>query len=182
MKIYTKTGDTGQTSLVGGSRISKSHIKIEAYGSVDELNSWLGMLRDAPDTDDLEDDIIDIQETLFTIGSNLALEIGSDVPIPEVSEGEVIRLEALIDVWDEPLPQMRNFVLPGGHPAVSTAHVSRTVCRRAERQVIRLSEIEEVSPIIITYLNRLSDLLFVLSRKLTFETGAKEIPWKPKKV
>jgi len=180
MKIYTKTGDQGQTSLVGGSRISKGHDKIEAYGSVDELNSWLGMLRDQSAVSAYRPAIIEIQETLFTIGSNLALEEGSDIELPEVTDTHVETLEGHIDKWNEDLEPMRNFVLPGGHSAVSIAHVCRTVCRRAERQVIRLNTTEKVAPVIVKYLNRLSDLLFVFSRKMTSETQSEEIPWRPK--
>ena len=180
MKIYAKTGDQGETSLVGGTRVSKTHIRIEAYGTVDELNSWMGMLRDTEATEDFRESIQKIQEVLFTIGSNLALEEKGKFEIPSVQEKDVEQLEQWIDDWEEGLPLMRNFVLPGGHIAVSTCHVARTVCRRAERQVIRMSNDIEVEGIIVRYLNRLSDLLFILSRRIAFNLDVEETPWKPK--
>ena len=180
MKIYTKTGDEGQTSLLGGSRVPKHHLRIETYGTVDELNSFLGLLRDQLKDEDQVKQIIRIQEQLFTIGSHLATEPGKhNIKLPEVHPEEVDYLEESIDLMNEVLPEMRNFVLPGGHPAVSTCHVVRCVCRRAERLAVHLSEEAEVNPLILKYLNRLSDFLFVLSRKITLDVGAAEIPWKP---
>jgi cob(I)alamin adenosyltransferase len=180
MKIYTKTGDEGQTSLLGGSRVPKHHLRIETYGTVDELNSFLGLLRDHLNDEDQVKLIIRIQEQLFTIGSHLATEPGKhNIKLPEVHEEEVDYLETSIDLMNEVLPEMRNFVLPGGHQAVSTCHVARCVCRRAERLAVHLSEEAQVNPLILKYLNRLSDFLFVLSRKITFDIGAIEIPWKP---
>jgi cob(I)alamin adenosyltransferase len=180
MKIYTKTGDKGQTSLVGGTRVSKTHVRIEAYGTVDELNSWLGYLRDQEASKGFIEPIKAMQEVLFTIGSNLALEEKGKFEIPAVEESQVTQLESWIDSWESGLPAMRNFILPGGHTAVSICHISRTVCRRAERQVIRMADEVEVEEIIIRYLNRLSDLLFMLARRIAFDEGAEETPWRPK--
>jgi cob(I)alamin adenosyltransferase len=181
MKIYTKTGDKGETSLVGGTRVSKTHVRIEAYGTVDELNAWVGRLRDHEETAKWKDRLVGIQDRLFTIGSNLALETPGKFSIPLLEESDITVLESWMDEMDDGLPPMRNFVLPGGHPVVSHCHIARTVCRRAERQVLRMAEEIEVDALIVTFLNRLSDLLFVLARKLTFEGGFEEMPWQPKK-
>ncbi|MDA0713625.1 MAG: cob(I)yrinic acid a,c-diamide adenosyltransferase [Bacteroidetes bacterium] len=181
MKIYTKTGDKGETSLVGGTRVSKTHVRIEAYGTVDELNAWIGRLRDHGETSLWKDRIITVQDRLFTIGSNLALETPGKFNIPLLHEDDITDLESWMDEMDVGLPAMRNFVLPGGHPVVSDCHITRTVCRRAERQVLRMAEEIDVDALIVTYLNRLSDLLFVLARKLTFDGGFEEMPWQPKK-
>jgi len=181
MKIYTRTGDKGQTSLIGGTRVSKTHVRIEAYGTVDELNAWLGMLRDQEACHKHADAIKNIQEKLFTIGSNLALEEKGKFDIPEIEESHIEFLESMIDTLEVGLPEMRNFVLPGGHTSVSTCHVARTVCRRAERQVIRLEMETEIDQLIVKYLNRLSDLLFIFSRRIAFDEGAEETPWQPKK-
>ena len=180
MKIYTKKGDDGTTGLLGGTRVPKHHLRIEAYGTVDELNSYLGILRDIQPLH--QDIILEIQDRLFTLGSHLAVDpshVGK-MKLPEVSEQDITRLENEMDAMDEVLPPMKNFVLPGGHIAVSHCHVARTICRRAERCVASLNDHEEVEPIIMTYLNRLSDYLFVLSRKLTMELDAIEKPWLPK--
>lgn len=181
MKIYTKKGDDGTTGLLGGSRVPKHHLRIEAYGTVDELNSYLGILRDTylP----CKSMLIDIQEKLFTLGSHLAVEPGHEgkMMLPEITEQHVELLEQEMDKMDETLPPMRNFVLPGGHPAVSHCHVARTICRRAERLVVALNENQTVPPTILHYLNRLSDFLFVLSRKISMDLNAEEIPWKPNK-
>ncbi len=181
MKIYTKTGDKGQTSLVGGTRVSKTHVRIEAYGTVDELNAWLGMLRDQKEGAKYAAEIEQIQERLFTIGSNLALEEPGKFSIPILASDDVKFMEDFIDRIEVGLPPMRNFVLPGGHTTVSHCHVARTVCRRAEREVIRMADSIEVDALIIQFLNRLSDLLFVLSRRIAFDTDTKETPWIPKK-
>lgn len=181
MKIYTKKGDEGKTSLIGGTRVPKHHIRIEAYGTVDELNSWIGLLRDQPINQGHIDLLLLIQDTLFTIGSHLASDPeATKMKLPELSEDAVSTLEAAMDNMDASLPEMRNFVLPGGNSIVSICHIARTVCRRAERNTVHLSETDTVSPLILKYLNRLSDYFFVLSRKLTAETGSKEIPWKPR--
>lgn len=181
MKIYTKTGDKGQTSLFGGKRVPKHHIRIEAYGTVDELNSYIGLVRDQAIDSKSFDALIEIQDRLFTLGSILAVEPGnSKVKVPDLFEDDVLFLENEIDKMNESLPEMKSFVLPGGHTTVSYCHISRCVCRRAERLVILLSEQEEVNELTFKYLNRLSDYLFVLARKLTMDLNAKEIPWKPR--
>ncbi|MGK7392572.1 MAG: cob(I)yrinic acid a,c-diamide adenosyltransferase [Candidatus Cyclobacteriaceae bacterium M2_1C_046] len=180
MKIYTKTGDKGTTALFGGTRVSKSHERIDAYGTVDELNSYLGLLRDQPVNQKRLDLLISIQENLFVIGSTLATEPGNDkVKIPRLKEEAISQLESAMDEMDEKLPPMRNFILPGGDQAISFCHIARCVCRRAERLVVKLSDSAQIDEIVVIYLNRLSDYLFVLSRMMTQELSAKEIPWKP---
>jgi len=181
MKIYTKTGDQGTTSLFGGKRVSKSNLRIDTYGTVDELNSWIGVLRDQPVNQFRKEILIEIQDRLFTIGSILATEPeNTKVKIPSLCEADVELLEKKMDEMDATLPPMRFFVLPGGHSSVSFGHVTRTVCRRAERLVIALNEIEKIDPLVIKYLNRLSDYIFMLCRKMTHETSAEETPWKPR--
>jgi cob(I)alamin adenosyltransferase len=181
MKIYTKTGDKGTTSLVGGTRLSKAHIRIDAYGTVDELNAHIGLLSDQPINEGRRDLLKEIQDRLFTIGSHLASEANlPNKKLPDRHEGDSELLEKEMDNMDEVLPPLRAFVLPGGHASVSITHVARTVCRRAERAIILLHEQEPVEEIIIRYLNRLSDYLFVLSRKITQELGAEEVTWKPR--
>ena len=181
MKIYTRTGDKGQTSLLGGSRVLKSSLRIEAYGTTDELNSWMGVLRDQDGGLPYEKIILEIQDRLFTMGSLLASEPGkSKVKIPELTEEDIVKLEKAIDEYNDTLPEMRSFILPGGHLSVSNAHVARCICRRAERIVVDLAQHEEVPDIAIRYLNRLSDFLFTLARKLSHDLSAKETPWKPK--
>lgn len=181
MKIYTKTGDKGMTSLVGGTRISKGDLKIESYGTVDELNSWIGLLRDQPINESRKDLLKEIQDRLFTIGADLASESEqTKKKIPDLFDTDIQLLETEMDKMDAEIPALRAFVLPGGHQSVSFAHVARTVCRRAERLVIRLSEVEETNELIGKYLNRLSDYLFVLSRKMTQELGTEEVSWKPR--
>jgi cob(I)alamin adenosyltransferase len=182
MKIYTKTGDKGKTSLLGGSRVSKAHIRIDAYGNVDELNSWIGLLRDQSANKDRHLLLIEIQDRLFTIGSHLADEGGErKFSIPEIQYSDVERLEHAIDDMNNVLPEMKNFILPGGHQVVSYTHIARTVCRRAERGVVALDDLEPVKDVIVIYLNRLSDYLFMLSRMLSHELDASEVPWIPKK-
>ncbi|MCC5946436.1 MAG: cob(I)yrinic acid a,c-diamide adenosyltransferase [Bernardetiaceae bacterium] len=182
MKIYTKTGDKGTTALVSGRRISKANLRIDAYGTVDELNVAIGMLRDLDANASRKMVIVEIQDRLFTIGSHLASDPTrkSPVQIPEISEQDVTFLENQIDEMNTHLPPMRKFVLPGGHIAVSQAHTARVICRRAERLCIRLHEQEPVEAIILQYLNRLSDYLFVLSRLITQELNVEEIPWEPR--
>lgn len=178
MKVYTKTGDKGTTGLLGGARVSKSDVRIEAYGSVDELNSWVGLLRDLPSNSTRNEIFRQIQDRLFVIGSWLAMEGAENVyNIPEIKEENIETLENEMDAMDALLPTLKNFVLPGGDISISYTHIARTVCRRAERQVIRLAELAPVSEMIIKYLNRLSDFLFVLSRKLTLELNVKETYW-----
>lgn len=181
IKIYTKTGDKGQTSLVGGTRVSKADLKIESYGTVDELNSWIGVLRDAPENHSRRDLLKEIQDRLFTVGAELASEPEQNrKKLPELFESDIELLEKEMDAYSTEIPPLRAFVLPGGHQTVSFAHVARTVARRAERICIRLGETEEVDPLVIKYLNRLSDYLFVLSRKITHEQNTEEVTWKPR--
>lgn len=182
MKIYTKTGDKGETSLLGGARVPKYHLRIEAYGTVDELNSHMGLIRDQDMEKETKEFLIQIQDNLFVIGSHLAKEPGKDkVKIPAITEDMIVELEKNMDEMNESLPDMKFFVLPGGHPTVSMCHIARCVCRRAERVCVHLGYNSEVDPIITKYLNRLSDYLFVLSRKFTQDLNAKEIPWIAKK-
>ena len=182
MKVYTKTGDLGETSLLGGSRVSKAELQIESYGTVDELNSYIGLIRDQIWKQPLLEELIEIQDRLFTIGSHLANDKKKKkIKLPEIHEKDVQRLEIEIDKMDSQLPPMKAFILPGGHTLVSYTHIARCVCRRAERKVVRLSENWEIAPIIIKYLNRLSDYLFTLGRKLSKDLGADEIEWKPRK-
>jgi cob(I)alamin adenosyltransferase len=174
MKIYTKTGDHGTTALFGGKRVSKADLRVDAYGTVDELNSYLGLLFE-------EDLIVHIQDRLFTLGAMLATEPGNTkVKVPQLTEDDITVLEKGIDKMEEILEPMKHFILPGGHPTVSFCHIARTVCRRAERLAVALNSVEPIDPLIIKYLNRLSDYLFVLSRLLSKKLGAKEIPWLPK--
>lgn len=180
-KIYTKTGDKGQTSLIGGTRVPKHHLRIEAYGTVDELNSHIGLIRDQEISAEIKKTLIEIQDRLFTIGASLASDPErSKMKIPDLLEADVLLLEQEMDAMDEQLPELKSFVLPGGHTTVSFCHIARCVCRRAERLAIHLSEDSFVHELVIKYLNRLSDYLFMLSRKLSSELGAEEIPWKPR--
>ena len=186
MKIYTKTGDMGQTSLFGGTRVKKSNIRIDAYGTVDELNSYLGLLRDQIKDDPLISDLIIIQNKLFALGAMLAtpqdkekLKNGKDrLKIDKIEEEEINFLERKMDEMNTSLPPMTHFILPGGHTTVSFCHIARCVCRRAERITVELADQEAINPQILIYLNRLSDYLFVLARKLTLDNKVKEIPWK----
>ncbi len=182
MKIYTKTGDKGMTALIGGVKISKSDLRIASYGDVDELNAYIGLLNDLEVNESRRALLKEIQDRLFTIGANLALAPDkSSRKIPDLSEDDVLLLENTIDAMQETLPPLRHFVLPGGHLSVSYGHIARTVCRRAERTVVRLMETETVDPVIVRYLNRLSDFLFVLSRIMGRELGAGEIYWVPRR-
>ena len=184
MKIYTKTGDKGTTSLISGRRVSKANLRIESYGTVDELNSYIGMLRDQKELSHRKEILIEIQDRLFTIGSLLASDPKkiSHIPLPQIDETDITTLEVEIDVMNEELPPMTHFILPGGHQAVSFCHLARTVCRRAERRCIELhtSENEQIDEIIIRYMNRLSDYIFVLARMTSHEVNADEIAWKPR--
>lgn len=180
-KIYTKTGDKGQTSLIGGTRIPKFDIRIEAYGTVDELNSYIGLIRDQAIDEPSRVLLIEIQDRLFTIGSLLAADpVKNKMVLPQISEADVTLLEKEIDAMNEHLPEMKSFVLPGGHTTISFCHIARCVCRRAERCVLKLNERQPVDELIYKYLNRLSDYLFVLSRKLTQDLNAAETPWRPR--
>lgn len=240
LRIYTKTGDKGSTSLIGGTKVSKSHLRIEAYGTVDELNSFIGLLGDhlaaasssvanvpaasssaanvpaaptssanvpaaptssappsatatssstipaapapSPLLPEAQSLLREIQDRLFTIGSSLACDPEKEpkFAIPDLRESDLTHLERSIDTMDAELPPMKSFILPGGHPAVSTAHVARCVCRRAERCVVRLQEEAPVEPLVLQYLNRLSDYLFELSRFVGHRLAVPEIPWKPR--
>jgi cob(I)alamin adenosyltransferase len=187
LKIYTKTGDKGQTGLLGGTRVPKHHMRIEAYGTVDELNSWIGLLRDSISSNQLLANshqleiLIETQDRLFTIGSSLASDPQkSKVKIPHLTEEDITLFEKEMDAMDAVLPPMKHFVLPGGHELVSKCHIARCVCRRAERRVNHLAENEQVDDLVIKYLNRLSDYLFMLSRKLAHDLNAPETPWKPR--
>jgi cob(I)alamin adenosyltransferase len=181
LKIYTKTGDKGQTSLIGGTRIPKFDVRIEAYGTVDELNSNIGLVRDQEIDEHSKIILIEIQDRLFTIGSLLAADPEKNkMVLPQISETDIVLLEKEIDAMNEYLPEMKHFILPGGHTTISFCHVARCVCRRAERCVLALNEVNPVDELIYKYLNRLSDYLFVLSRKITFDLKAVETPWKPR--
>ena len=181
MKVYTKTGDKGTTALFGGTRVFKSDVRINAYGTVDELNSYVGLLRDQPVNSNKHNLLIEIQDRLFTVGSILATEPGNEkVKVPNLHPKDVERLEQSMDDMDEQLPEMKSFVLPGGHQSVSFCHIARCVCRRAERLVIELSQHDDVDELVIQYLNRLSDYLFVLSRLMAQELKIVETPWVPK--
>jgi cob(I)alamin adenosyltransferase len=181
MKIYTKTGDKGQTSLIGGTRVPKHHIRIEAYGTVDELNSWIGLIRDQEISSDVKEILKEIQDRLFTIGSSLASDPEkSRMKIPDLKAEDVTRLENEIDRMNEQLPELKSFILPGGNTTVSYCHIARCVCRRAERLVTHLSEEGFVADLVVIYLNRLSDYLFVLARFLGKQLNSTEIQWKPR--
>jgi len=189
MKIYTKTGDTGTTALFGGTRVPKDHIRIESYGTVDELNSHIGLIRDQDFNAHYKDILIEIQDRLFTVGAILATPPEKEVlkngekrlQNLGIVESDIELLESEIDAMEEALPPMTHFVLPGGHTTVSYCHIARCVCRRAERLAVHLDHNEPVAEIAIKYLNRLSDYLFVLARKLSYDLNAEEVKWIPRK-
>ena len=183
MKIYTRTGDKGVTALIGGTRVAKSHIRIEAYGTVDELNSYIGLCRDMLSDESSRALLLETQDRLFTIGSTLACDPLKEtkMKLPDLHAADITLLETEIDRMNTELPEMKSFILPGGHPLVSHLHVARCVCRRAERCVIRLQEDkQEVPAIIPQYLNRLSDYLFILARYTGHLLQVAELPWKPR--
>jgi cob(I)alamin adenosyltransferase len=183
MKIYTKAGDQGKTSLIGGTRVPKSHIRIESYGTVDELNSFIGLLSDLVDDATIKIDLKEIQDRLFTVGSSLACdpEKESALRIPDLKEEDILGLEASMDKMNEVLAPMKSFIIPGGHQAISTAHIARCVCRRAERWCVNMQEEDLfVETLVIKYLNRLSDYLFTLARYIGHLNGVADIPWKPR--
>lgn len=182
MKIYTRTGDQGLTSLIGGTRVPKSSLRIEAYGTVDELNSWVGMVRDQDVNQPHRALLKHVQDRLFTIGATLASDPErSRMQLPDLLDADVLALEQEMDRLNEVLPELRHFILPGGHPAVSQAHVARCVCRRAERLSIGLREDDDFVPdLVVQYLNRLSDYLFVLARWMAQALGAEEVIWQPR--
>ena len=182
-KIYTKTGDLGRTSLIGGTKVPKSNIRIEAYGTIDELNSYIGLTADQLNHQPPIRILKEIQDRLFTIGSSLACDPDKEplLKIPDLKEADISLLETEIDKMNEELPVMKSFILPGGHVAISTAHVTRCVCRRAERLCVNMQENNLfVDPLVIKYLNRLSDYLFVLARYAGHLLGVEDIPWKPR--
>ena len=189
MKIYTKTGDTGSTALFGGTRVKKYNLRIESYGTVDELNSYIGLIKDQDISDINKSCLLKIQNELFTLGAMLAtpaeketLKSGKQrLNIPKIDETSILSLENKIDKIDEELPQMTHFILPGGHQAVSFCHIARCVCRRAERLSVELNDQEKINTNIIIYLNRLSDYLFMLARKLSKDLLVEEIKWIPEK-
>jgi cob(I)alamin adenosyltransferase len=181
MKIYTKKGDSGNTGLIGGTRVPKSSLRIEAYGTIDELNSWIGVMRDQAIDAQYVTQLIEIQDRLFTIGSSLASDPEkSNMKIPDLLESDIEQLEKWMDEMDSQLPEMRFFVLPGGNQSVSFCHVARCVCRRAERIIVDLHSHEFVAEIVMKYVNRLSDYIFVLSRKISQDLTVEEQPWKPR--
>jgi len=183
VKIYTKTGDLGKTSLIGGTKVSKSDIRIETYGTIDELNSWIGLVAHHSSEDHSKNILKKIQDRLFTIGSSLACDPEKEqkLKIPDLKEEDITLLEREIDEMNEKLPEMKHFILPGGHVAVSTTHIARCVCRRAERWCVNMLEQNlSVEPLIIKYLNRLSDYLFVLARYIGYILQVNEIAWKPR--
>lgn len=180
MKIYTKTGDKGETSIFGGRRLAKDHVRIESYGTVDELNSYLGLIRDSVQEEGIRLLLKSIQDRLFTIGSNLASDPEKQLTTPDIYESDITALEQAMDEMNKGLPALKNFILPGGHPTVSYCHLARCVCRRAERRVVSLAQLEQVDEIIVRYLNRLSDYLFVLSRQLGKNFGIEEVVWNPR--
>jgi cob(I)alamin adenosyltransferase len=182
MKIYTKTGDVGETSLFGGRRVLKSDLRIDTYGTTDELNSWIGLVRDV-NTNDAERELLKhIQDRIFTIGASLAADPDNHkLKTPDLHEEDITLLENAIDDYDKVLEPLRNFILPGGHVHVSYCHIARTVCRRAERLAVSLHRDNEVHPLVIKYLNRLSDYLFALSRKMAHDLGAEEVKWVARK-
>jgi cob(I)alamin adenosyltransferase len=180
MKIYTKTGDAGKTSLIGGTKVLKSNPRIEAYGTVDELNSYIGLVSDFCNDEHAKNILKEIQDRLFTIGSELACDPDKKInmPIPDLHESDVQLLEKEMDEMDKELPLMKHFILPGGSPSVSFMHVARCVCRRAERCCVNLMESDGgVNPLIIKYINRLSDYLFMLARYTGMKNNTPEITW-----
>ncbi|HMH22910.1 MAG TPA: cob(I)yrinic acid a,c-diamide adenosyltransferase [Puia sp.] len=189
-KIYTRTGDKGKTSLIGGTKVPKSHLRIESYGTVDELNSFIGLLYDqlaaqttAAPLNTVASLLREIQDRLFTIGSSLACDPDKapQLKIPDLKEEDIVLLEKEIDRMNEELPPMKSFLLPGGNLAVSTAHIARCVCRRAERICVNMQENKlYIEPIVLRYLNRLSDYLFMLSRYVGHRLNIAELPWKPR--
>lgn len=181
MKIYTKTGDKGNTSLIGGTKVPKSDMRIDTYGTVDELNSWIGLINDQLKDAELKNELKEIQDRLFTIGSALATDADKDVKmkLPDLHEADITFLEKRIDEMTALLPEMRSFILPGGHATVSSIHITRCVCRRAERLAVGMQQHDLfVDEKVIRYLNRLSDYLFTLARYAAQKLGVEEVAWK----
>lgn len=181
MKIYTRTGDLGTTALFGGARVPKHHLRIEAYGTVDELNSHIGLIRFSDVDQTAKTTLAEVQDRLFTIGSILAAQPDKkNLKVPDLHPADVELLESEMDRMNEALPEMRFFILPGGNFTIGQLHVARCVCRRAERLATHLNETEPIHPLVITYLNRLSDYLFVLARFAHHLHGVPEVPWRPR--
>ena len=183
IKIYTKTGDAGLTSLIGGTKVPKSDLRIDAYGTVDELNSWIGLINDQLNMEEFKNELKDIQDRLFTIGSSLACDADKEpkMKLPDLHESDIRLLEVKIDEMTAQLPPMKSFILPGGHVTVSSIHVCRTVCRRAERLLVGMQQHELfLEPKVLQYINRLSDYLFTLARYAAEKLGVPEIAWKPR--
>lgn len=181
MKIYTKTGDKGQTSLIGGTRVAKYHLRIECYGTIDELNSWIGLIRDQGIDDHSITQLLEVQDRLFTIGSSLAADPDkSKMKIPDLTEADITLLEKEMDKMNDDLPELHSFILPGGNNLVSFCHLARCVCRRAERLVVHLADESFVDEKVKMYLNRLSDYLFVLARWMAMQRNSAETPWSPR--
>ena len=183
LRIYTKTGDNGMTSLIGGTKVLKSDMRIEAYGTIDELNSYIGLCRDLLTDEEGKAVLREVQDRLFTIGSSLACDPAKEpkLKIPDLKEADIHLLETEIDRMGAALPEMKHFVLPGGHPTVSHVHIARCICRRGERACVRLEkELNEGHPLVIKYLNRLSDYLFVLARHISHLLHIQEIAWRPR--
>lgn len=181
MKIYTRKGDEGETSLIGGIRVKKDHIRLHAYGTVDELNSHIGLVSDGIEDQAIRKALAFIQDRLFVLGSQLAATPESKMDLPDLETSDTQKLETAIDAMEKQLEPLRNFILPGGHPVVSQIHISRTVCRRAERWSVTVMELEKSDPSISMYLNRLSDYLFVLARYMANQLNVSEISWNPRK-
>lgn len=187
MKIYTKTGDNGTTALFGGTRVKKYNLRIESYGTVDELNSYIGLIKDQEISENIKKTLLKIQNELFTLGAMLATPLEKEIlkngkerlDIPKINEKSILFLEKDIDFMEQDLSQMTHFILPGGHQSVSFCHIARCVCRRAERLSVELNEEENINNDILKYLNRLSDYLFVLARKLSKDLSIEEIKWIP---
>lgn len=182
LKIYTKTGDKGNTSLIGGTKVLKNDARIDAYGTVDELNSYIGLVSTLINHQESRDALSEIQDRLFTIGSLLACDPDKEIrmKLPGLFESDIMLLEKWIDEMELPLPNMKSFILPGGSTSVATLHIARCVCRRAERCVVALSIVHELPDHVLVYLNRLSDYLFMLSRFIGHQEGIGEIPWRPR--
>lgn len=183
MKIYTKTGDKGMTSLIGGKRVAKNSARLESYGTIDELNSYLGMIRSLTGDEQTTGELVEIQSRLFDVGGNLATDPeNADIKVKlGIRDSDIRLLEEAIDRMDAEVPPMKYFVLPGGDQLSSFCHIARTVCRRAERRILDLAEEAQVDELVLKYVNRLSDYLFILSRKMAYDSGIEERKWVPEK-
>jgi cob(I)alamin adenosyltransferase len=180
VKIYTKAGDQGKTALFGGRNVSKSDLRVDAYGTIDELNAHIGLLRDQVQMVDIQDFLKNLQDRLFTIGSHLASDPKNHPMLPDIHNTDITALENAMDQMEESLEPLRHFILPGGHPTVSYTHLCRTICRRAERLVVALHEVEPVEALVLQFLNRLSDYFFMLGRFIAKELGIAEVKWIPR--